>query len=114
MCYAAVPYIVAAVGAGLSYDAQRKQQNAVNDYNQKQDALLARQKALALTEQQNQDARRLPREQGQERPQRHRPQAKRQRRSLLLKLRRQHPLRRPGRRQQVERGHNSPHHLEGD
>lgn len=55
MCYAAVPYIVAAVGAGLSYDAQRKQQNAVNDYNQKQDALLARQKALALTEQQNQD-----------------------------------------------------------
>lgn len=42
-------------GLGASLYGQNQQRKAVNDYNQKQDALLARQKALALTEQQNQD-----------------------------------------------------------
>ena len=43
-------------GLGLSYYGQRQQQKAMNNYNNAQDALRSRQKALALTEQQNQDA----------------------------------------------------------
>ena len=42
-------------GLGLSYYGQRQQQKAMNNYNNAQDALRSRQKALALTEQQNQD-----------------------------------------------------------
>ncbi len=42
-------------GLGLSYYGQRQQQKAINNYNNAQDALRSRQKALALTEQQNQD-----------------------------------------------------------
>lgn len=42
-------------GLGTSLYGQHQQRKEVNAYNQKQDALLARQKALALTEQQNQD-----------------------------------------------------------
>ena len=43
------------VGLGLSYYGQSQQQKAMNNYNNAQDALRSRQKALALTEQQNQD-----------------------------------------------------------
>ena len=42
-------------GLGLSYYGQSQQQKAMNNYNNAQDALRSRQKALALTEQQNQD-----------------------------------------------------------
>ena len=42
-------------GLGLSHYGQRQQQKAMNNYNNAQDALRSRQKALALTEQQNQD-----------------------------------------------------------
>ena len=42
-------------GLGLSYYGQSQQQKAMNNYNNAQDALRSRQKALALTEQKNQD-----------------------------------------------------------
>ena len=42
-------------GLGLSYYGQSQQQKTMNNYNNAQDALRSRQKALALTEQQNQD-----------------------------------------------------------
>ena len=42
-------------GLGLSYYGQLQQQKAMNNYNNAQDALRSRQKALALTEQQNRD-----------------------------------------------------------
>ena len=42
-------------GLGLSYYGLIQQQKAMNNYNNAQDTLRSRQKALALTEQQNQD-----------------------------------------------------------
>ena len=56
MCDAVTIGVISMLGgAALSYDAQRKQQRALNDYNNTQSALQSRQKALALEQQGKED-----------------------------------------------------------
>ena len=51
----AIPIVVAAIGAGVSYYGQQKQQAAQDDYNNKQEALQNQQKQLALQQQLKED-----------------------------------------------------------